>query len=59
MEGDRPLRQTQKRLKLIQNIIDICKEKEIPIEVDLNCYHYCELLWAFIKLQLIDKKVKV
>jgi hypothetical protein len=48
----RPLRNTAKRAKMIQQIKDICNEKGVLIEVDLRCYHYVELGLAFIKLQL-------
>jgi len=51
-----PLRSTRKRAGIIQQIEEVCKELNIPIEVDLNCYNYAELVLANIRLQLGKKR---
>jgi len=54
-EARRPLRSTQKREQVIQQIKDVCRELGIAIEVDLTCYTYAELVLAHVRLQLGKK----
>lgn len=54
-ETRRPLRSTRKRAEIIRQIEEVCKELNIPIQVDLNCYSYAELVLANIRLQLGKK----
>ena len=51
----RPLRATRKRAQIIQQIEEVCKVLSIPIQVDLNCYTYAELVLAHVRLQLGKK----
>lgn len=54
-EARRPLRSTRKRAQVIRQIEEVCKELSIPIQVDLNCYTYAELVLAHVWIQLGKK----
>jgi len=52
------LRSTAKRLKLIHEVEKLCRELNIPVEIELATIHYGELviLRVFLELKKIEEK---
>lgn len=51
-ETTRPLRTTPQRAQIIRQVEEVCQELNIPIEVDLRCFTYAELVLVHVRLQL-------
>lgn len=51
-QTSRPLRTTPKRAQIIRQVEEVCQELGIPIEVDLRCFTYAELVLVHVRLQL-------
>lgn len=51
---DVPLRRTKNRVAIIDKVELFCKERNIAILIDLNCYPKAMLTMLFIKLQIVE-----